>query len=277
MKTTLLWISVLLGGAYSTLAQVATPVPAPAQAAKPSAAEQAIIDADQAFVAEYNKADAKALAARYTEDAEVVEADGSRYRGRDLIEQRMAETFAAEPGMKLAIAAESIQFLSPDVAKEEGRTTITPPKGAAETRRHTALLVRRDGRWLISSIREEPEPFLPPHERLKDLDWMLGEWVDQGSEAHVRVSCKWSDDGNFLERTLAVHLQGKPAQTIRQRIGWDPLAKQFRSWEFDSEGSFGEGRWSRDGDRWIVRHSHVRPEGAVTSATNILVRERRTW
>ena len=31
--------------------------------------------------------------------------------------------------------------------------------------------------------------------------------------------------------------------TVTQRIGWDPAAKQIRSWEFDSEGGFGEGTW----------------------------------
>ena len=163
--------------------------------------------------------------ARFTEDAEVVEADGARYRGRPLIEQRLAETFAASPGVKLQIQAESIQFLSPEVVKEEGQTTVSPVRGAAETRRHTALLVKRDGRWLISSIREELEPLVPPHERLKDLDWMIGEWIDQGPDAHVRVSCRWSEDGNFLVRTFAVKVQGKPAMTVHQRIGWDPLAR----------------------------------------------------
>ena len=62
--------------------------------------------------------------------------------------------------------------------------------------------------------------------------------------------------------------------TVHQRVGWDPLAKQFRSWEFDSEGGYGEGRWSRDGDRWVIKHTGVRPEGVTASATNIMTRER---
>lgn len=255
--------------------------PSPAAAGQPSATaistppeEKAILGADEAFVREYNKGDASALAARFAEDAEVVEADGTRYRGRALIERRLAETFAESPGIKLEIKAEAIQFLSPDVAKEEGSTTVTPTMGAAEVRRHTALLVKRDGRWLISSLREEPEPVIRPHERLKELDWMVGEWVDEGPESHVRVDCRWSEDGNFLLRTFTVKVEGKTAMTVHQRVGWDPLAKQFRSWEFDSEGGYGEGRWGRDADRWIVKHTGVRPEGAAASSTHILVRER---
>ena len=68
-------------------------------------------------------------------------------------------------------------------------------------------------------------------------------------------------------------VQGKPVMSVTQRIGWDPLARQFRSWEFDSEGGFGEGRWSRDGERWVVKHTGVRPEGTTASATNIMTQE----
>src|SRR5438270_13780731 len=62
--------------------------------------------------------------------------------------------------------------------------------------------------------------------------------------------------------------------TVSQRIGWDPLARQIRAWEFDSEGGFGEGKWSRDGERWVVKHTGVRPEGTTASATNAMDRER---
>ncbi len=241
---------------------------------KASPEQEAVLAADQSFVKAYNQGDFKGLAAHFSEDAEVIEADGSRYMGRPMIEQRLKETFEGSPGVKLEIASEAIRLLSPDVAREEGVTTVKPAEGAPETRRHTALLVRRDGRWLISSIREEAEPLVPPSDRLKELEWLVGDWIDEGSDAHVRVSCKWSEDRNFLLRSFTVKAEGRDALTIQQRIGWDPLAKQFRSWEFDSAGGYGEGRWSRDGDRWIIRHNGVRPEGVVGSATHIMVKER---
>ena len=167
MRTEVLWTGLILGGAGLALAQDGKPAASlpgqPTAEAKSSPEEQAIRTlaialADDAFVRDYNKGDTKALVARFTEDAEVVEEDGTRYRGHGLIEQRLAETFAASPGVKLQIDTDSIQFLSPDVVKAEGRTVVTPAKGSPESRRHTALLVRRDGRWLISSIREETRP-----------------------------------------------------------------------------------------------------------------------
>jgi len=278
MKTAVLWAGLILGGVGLAPAQDGKPADAPpgqtAGEAKSSPEEKAIRLADDAFVRDYNKADTKALVARFAEDAEVVEEDGARYRGHPLIEQRLAETFAASPGVKLEINTDSIQFLSPDVIKAEGRTVVTPAKGSPESRRHTALLVRRDGRWLISSIREEPDPLITPHDRLKELEWMVGEWVDEGPDSHNRVACRWSEDGNFLIRTFTVKVQGKPVLTVHQRVGWDPLARQIRSWEFDSEGGYGEGKWSRDGERWVIKHTGVRPEGVTASATHIVSRER---
>ncbi len=236
--------------------------------------EKAIRALDDRFVREYNRGDSKALASLFTDDAEAIEAEGDRYQGREPIERRFAQTFAASPGVKIAIEVGSVRFLSPDVAKEEGATVITPAREGRQVRPYTVLFVRRDGRWLISSVREEADPLISPHERLRDLEWMNGDWVDEAPDSEVRVHCRWSEDGNFLVRSFTVKHQGKPVMTVTQRIGWDPLARRIRSWEFDSEGGFGEGTWSRDGDRWVVKHAGVRPEGVAASATHIMVKER---
>jgi uncharacterized protein (TIGR02246 family) len=240
----------------------------------PSEDEKAIRAVDDALVRDYNRGDSKALAAHFTDDAEAIEAEGDCYQGREPIERRFAETFAASPGVKIAIEIGSIRFLSPDVAKEEGRTVITPAKEGRQVRPYTVLFVKRAGRWLISSVREESDPLISPHDRLRDLEWMVGDWVDQAPDSEVRVNCRWSEDGNFLIRSFTVKLQGKPVMTVTQRIGWDPMARRIRSWEFDSEGGFGEGTWSRDGERWVVKHTGVRPEGVAASSTNVMVKER---
>jgi uncharacterized protein (TIGR02246 family) len=266
------------------LAGWAGPHPAHAQAgARPAAAEasretrpadeQAIRAADEAFVREYNKGDAKALAAMFTADAEVVEADGARYQGRELIERSFTDTFAADKGARIKLDIGAIRFLTPDVAKEEGRSVVTPSQGSPVSRFYTVLYVKRDGRWLVANVHEEPDPVVRPHDRLKELEWMVGEWVDEGSDHLVRAVCRWSPDGNFLLRDFTVKRGGKAVMTVTQRVGWDAVAGEFRSWEFDSEGGFGEGRWSRDGDRWVVKETGVRPEGASASSTRVTVRE----
>jgi uncharacterized protein (TIGR02246 family) len=251
------------------------PARAAAGVATQSQEEKEIRAFDDLYTRDFNAGDAKALVARFTEDAEVVEDDGLRYRGRELIEERLAETLVANRGAKMTIEIDGVHVLSPDVAKEEGRTIVTPAEGGPPShRRYTTLLVRRDGKWLISSLREEHDPMVSPHDRLGILSWMVGDWIDEGPDSVVRVNCRWSADRNFLLRTFTVKSQGKDVMTVTQRIGWDPAAKQIRSWEFDSEGGFGEGKWGGDGDRWVIKHTAVRPEGTTVSATNTMVRER---
>ena len=240
----------------------------------PSADEQAIRSVDDVFISNYNKGDSKALTAMFTQDAEVVEADGFRYQGWGQIEQSYTDTFALKKGVKIALEIESIRLLSPEVAKEEGRSIVTPETGAPLTSLYTVLFVKREGRWLISSVREETDPLVRPHDRLKDLEWMIGDWIDEGADSVVRLHCQWSEDENFLFRTFTVKRQGKPVMTVTQRIGWDPLARRVRSWEFDSEGGFGQGEWSRAGEKWVVKSTGVRPEGTTASATNVMLRER---
>ncbi len=244
------------------------------QAAATSADEKAIRALDDAFIADYNKGDSKALAAVFTEDAEVIEANGDRYQGRDVIEKGFAGIFANNKGAKITFEIGAIKFLSADAAKEEGRSIVTPVKGAPMSNLYTVLYVKHGARWLIASAREENDPHVRPHDRLTDLEWMIGDWVDEGADSVVHVNCRWSKDQNFLLRSFTVKRQGKSVMTVSQRIGWDPLARQVRSWEFDSEGGFGEGKWSRDGERWVVKHEGVRPDGTAASATNFMRRER---
>jgi uncharacterized protein (TIGR02246 family) len=272
---TVIVLGVLGTGVGSALHPAAAQAPAARATPGDRSADVAAIRAlDELFIREYNQANSKALAAMFTEDAEVIDPSGGRFEGRTLVEEGFASTFVAEAGAKIAFQVESLRFVTPDVAQEEGVSVVTPVTGAPASNRFTVLYVKRDGKWLISSVREEPDPMLRPRDRLKDLEWMVGEWLEERPDAVVRVNCRWSDDGNFLLRDVTVHQRGKAVLTVAQRIGWDPLTKHFRSWDFDSEGGFGEGTWSRSGDRWVVKHSNVHPGGITSSATNILTKER---
>ena len=55
-----------------------------------------------------------------------------------------------------------------------------------------------------------------------------------------------------------------------QIIGWDPAAKQIRSWVFDSDGGFAEGRWTNKDSRWYVTMAGTLPDGRKASSTNVL-------
>lgn len=106
-----------------------------------------------------------------------------------------------------------------------------------------------------------------PRDRLVPLAWMVGDWVDEGSDALVTISCRWSDDKNYLLADYNVKVLGKPALKSTQRIGWDPLTKKIKSWLFDSDGGRGEGTWTQVDNRWVIKATAVLPDGRIGSAT----------
>jgi uncharacterized protein (TIGR02246 family) len=258
-------------GPAALFGQVPEATPAVAVPADRAADHQAITAMAQAFIKAYNAGDAKAVAALYTEDAEIVDEERARIEGRSNIEALYTSIFQSRPGATIEITTHSLRFLGPDAAKEEGQTRLKPAgKEAQSTRNYSVLYVKNGGKWLYSSVREEQAHDLTHHERLKELEWLLGEWIDESSEATVYVTCRWSDDKNFLIRDFLVHAQGKPVMTVTQRIGWDPLRRQIKSWVFDSEGGYGDALWSRNGNQWIIKSTGVLPDGKTASATNLL-------
>jgi uncharacterized protein (TIGR02246 family) len=244
--------------------------------------EKALAALVAAFTKAFNAGDATAAAATYVEDALVVDEQGERTEGRAAIQTRLAAGFADSPGSTIAIAVDSLRFFGPDTALEEGRATITPAgsEGVPEITRFTALYVKQDGRWLQAAVRDELARHLTPHDRLKELEWMIGDWINESQDAVVRTTCRWSEDGNFLIRDFMMKAQGHAVLSGTQRIGWDPVRHQFKTWIFDSQGGFGEGYWTQTGNQWVIKAEGVRQDGQHASATNIITRlgkDRASW
>ncbi len=244
--------------------------------------ERAIGALVDAYTKAFNAGDAAAIAATYTQGAVIVDEDGERTLGRTAIRDQFAASFKDNPGSTIALQVSSLRFLGQETALEEGRATITPAKGAGapEISGFIAIYVKEDGQWLQAAVRDEPASNLTPHEHLKELEWLVGEWVNESQDAVVFTTCKWADNGNFLLREFTVQMQGKPVMSGSQRIGWDPVKRQFKSWVFDSEGGFVEAYWTRDGNQWLVKAEGVGRGGEPASATNIITRlgkDRVSW
>src|SRR3954468_17821118 len=278
-----------LGAQESARREKGPPVTAPA-AAGAGVAAPAMRQADSkalaglvaSFTKAFNGGDATAAAATYAEDALVVDEEGERTEGRTAVRDRLAASFADSPGSTIAINVEALRFLGPDTALEEGRATITPAGGVGvpETTRFTVVYVKHDGHWLQSTVRDEAAEDLSPHDRLKELEWLVGEWINESEDAVVHTTCKWTDNGNFLVREFTMKTAGQPVLSGTQRIGWDPVRGQFKTWIFDTEGGFGEGYWARNGDEWVIKAEGVRQDGRHASVTNILKRlgkDRASW
>jgi uncharacterized protein (TIGR02246 family) len=224
------------------------------------------------FVKAYNAHDAKGVAALFLPGGETIDKDGDMVKGREAIAKTFDDLFKATPDKRIDVSIESIRFLSPDLAVETGQTKETEgPNETPDYDRYTVVHVKRDGKWQMAMARDEEEPAPVGRDQLQPLAWLIGEWVDDDGNSVVRSKCRWSDDGKFLLQEFKLQLAGQDAMNVSQRIGWDPVQKQIRSWVFDSEGGFGESLWSRDGDNWVIRATGVRPDGTTGSATNFLI------
>lgn len=248
----------------------------------PTAAESEVREAVSKYIEAYNKSDAKALAELWTEGAVYANPrTGEQTVGREAIEKQFAEVFAASKGVKLTAVTNDVQFISPHVAIERGVATLTGADGVKEHSEYSAVYMKSEGRWLLDRVSEEEPPVVNSnYEHLKELEWMVGKWIDKDDAATVRTECSWTKNRNFLVRSFTI-LSGEHIDLAgMQIVGWDPAAKKIRSWVFDSNGGFGEGSWLQKGDAWYVQTSGTTQDGRRMSSVNIINRlsnDQFTW
>jgi uncharacterized protein (TIGR02246 family) len=113
--------------------------------------EKALQEQNDAFVAAFNKGDIKAVVEAYAPDCDFLSATGQRLKGRDALEKYIAKGFAeSKEGLKLKHSDSTVRFLKPDVAIADGTWEITGrPEGNPARGHYTAILMKRDGQWLI--------------------------------------------------------------------------------------------------------------------------------
>jgi uncharacterized protein (TIGR02246 family) len=242
---------------------------------KEHAAEEAAMHKNaEAFVAAFNKGDAKAVAAFWTPEGDFVDQTGRHLKGRKAIEKAFQGFFAENKGAKLRINIASVRFATPAVAIEDGTTDVIPGDGGVPERaRYTIVHVKQGGQWRLASVRESP--YTPPthSEHLSELEWLIGGWVDDEHKGEVAETLfSWTANGNFILSSFSASVKGIPVGSGTQWIGWDPKAKHIRSWMFESSGGFGEGVWTRDGDRWLVKTTFTQRDGKRVTATNVVTR-----
>jgi uncharacterized protein (TIGR02246 family) len=226
----------------------------------------------EAYVVAFNKRDAKAVAALWSPEAVYTNPlSGEEVVGRDAIEKQFVGVFAELKEAKLEVNTLSISFVSPNVAVEQGTAKVIVPEETPELTQYTAVYVKRGEEWLLDRMTEEGVPNILSHyERLKDLEWMVGSWVDQDEESKVTTECSWTKNKNFLTRSFTVQVGDQIEMAGMQIIGWDPLEKKIRSWVFDSDGGFAEGSWKKQGNQWHIHQAGVLPDGRKSSSVNII-------
>lgn len=219
-----------------------------------------------------NARDPKAISELFTPAGEFIDADANVFDSHETIAGEFEALFELNPPSTVELAAEEIREISPGILSVDCVASFSgDDESAVDDIDFSALVVKQaDGRWLLASIRSEGEGTLrSPHARLKQLEWLIGEWLDESGDSTMHTDTRWSEDGNFLLTDFGIFVAGRKVMSGTQRIGWDGSLDKFRSWVFDSEGGHAEGVWTELDDRWIVKVTGVRPDGDACSSTNI--------
>jgi len=237
---------------------------------KPNAAESFV----QAYVEAFNKGDAAALAAMWAATCSHLDrGTGARLEGREAIQANLAKVFQEQPGTKLAGHVDNVQAIKADVVSATGRTLLNTPAGEPTESVFTAILIQEGGKWVIASLEEAPvQQPITPREALRDLAWLVGHWVDESESGRVDTTIRWSRNEAFLIRSYSAQDLDGLASEGTQVIGWDPRSQQIRSWTFNSDGSFGDATWSRNGDEWLIKSSQTLADGRAASGTYVTSR-----
>jgi uncharacterized protein (TIGR02246 family) len=256
--------------AYSVHAQrPALPVVVLSTAAADDADREAISKSARSFADAFNKADAKAAAAQWTENGESRDAGGQTYTGRAAIEKALAESFKKNPGLKVEVLVKSVRFPAKDMAVEEGLLRYS--RGAKDlpaTTAYVAVHVREEGQWKIALSSENGVG----QDRLEDLDWLLGEWTTKVKEDTVDFSFARDPKKAMITGTFTRAAKGKDPVNGSIRIAVDPETGHIRSWGFEDDGAHAQSLWHCDGKSWILDLRGVLADGTPIEERIVLKR-----
>lgn len=101
----------------------------------------------------WNREDATALAALYTDNAIRLAGYAEPVAGRAAIEQSFAKNFAGPwSGTRLTVKPERTETLASDVRLQEGIYQVSRPDGEPQRGRYLNTLVREGGQWKLAGV-----------------------------------------------------------------------------------------------------------------------------
>ena len=116
-----------------------------------SAAESAVREVIRKYVDARERGDAAGVRALFTEDADQLTSSGVWRRGREEVVKGSLASSASNTG-KRTITIDAVRFPAADIALADGAYTIGSGP-STRNMRASFLLVRRDGTWRITAIR----------------------------------------------------------------------------------------------------------------------------
>jgi uncharacterized protein (TIGR02246 family) len=278
MKPTVVFtfLMVTQGACVALAQQAGGSRPVASEAAKPGEPADdltAIRAGSEAFLAAFNKGDAKRVASFWIEDGQYIDDAGRQFAGRDAIEKAYAEFFAGNPGAVMKVEIDALRLLGPNTAIEDGRAVLEPaPAGEASVSRYTAVHVKVGGKWLMASVRDTWVETPAAARSAQDLEWLIGTWRAEEHSVQMESVCRWVVEGQFIERAYTTTQVDGTKTSGLQLIGWNPLAGHVQSWDFSSDGGHAVGVWSPTERGWQASVEGTTGDGTPTFAVNQLIR-----
>jgi uncharacterized protein (TIGR02246 family) len=262
----------LLAGAVLTTAAAARPAAADQPNGGSAEDKAAIAKNAEGFIEAFQKGDAQAVAAFWAPDGDYTDETGRHMKGRGAIEKAFTKFFSENKGLKVRIDSLALRFVTPDVAIEDGTSSVIGPDGGPPSRaRYSIVHVKKDGQWQLSSVRDSVYVAPSNQGHLSGLEALIGDWASEGDKGEAeRLSVTWGPNENFVIATFARTSGAVTLGSATQWIGWDPAEKRVRSWIFDAAGGFGEGSWTRDGKSWVIKTTSTLQDGKKGTATYVV-------
>ncbi|MEM8667322.1 MAG: nuclear transport factor 2 family protein [Planctomycetota bacterium] len=228
-------------------------------------------NAVQDYAKAFNARDVDKLAAAWTvEGVYISPLTGERTDGREALRAQFKSLFAESDDVgTLTLVSETIDLVSPRVAVESGRALVVQGDDTITTS-YKSVFVKEDGKWLLDRVSENEVPMATlRYEKLRGLEWMIGQWVDASEGYTFEVDCAWTSNQTYISRKFSVTDAEGVSSSGLQLIGWDPKEKQIRSWLFDSDGGFVSGVWTERDGVWKVRSTATLADGSSGSFVGV--------
>lgn len=232
----------------------------------------AIMEVVAGYAKAFNERNVDALMAYWTEGGVYVDRPtGEMVNGRAALTEEFKKVLKDEQAPTMKLTTESIEFVSPRVAMERGLALLVKGDKKVSETRYDVVYLKEGGKWLIDRVTEhELTQEESRYERLKGLEWMIGQWVDAGEGFSIDIDCQWTANRTYISRRYSVSSDdGALTSSGMQIIGWDPKQKKIRSWLFDSAGGFVAGVWTSSDNRWVVQSVATLADGSTGSFTSV--------
>jgi len=270
------FLSVLLSnglivfGTFNSLWAQTTPATTPAAGTETkelTTLERDVLAETDKLVTAFNKGDLGAILNTFLPDGELIDEQGVVHAGHEQISNLVDSFFKSYPNASTEAEIESVRNVA-GIVFADGRRTITTSDGkSVAVLRFMSVWKQTENGYKLASFRDYSEStVVTPNEALQELQWLVGEWVNEGADSKVNLTFKWSADSNFILGDYVLKTSEGELATSTQRIAWDAAAGIFRMWTFDVDGGFGEGQWTQTENGWSVRSKATTPEGSLATA-----------